>query len=114
LPDDHLPALCAFVCRAFTVCSSSREVMLLSVFTHRATRGITWCQLSHALPHPRHPGGRNTMLVAGIELRDHLALEQVVERFRFGSVPSEIVAMLLAVAQRPPDFRRVCFRPPAI
>ena len=53
-------------------------------------------------------------LVAGIKLRDHLAFEQLVERLGFGRVPGRIVAMLLAIPQRPAHFRGVGFGPPAV
>ncbi len=43
-----------------------------------------------------------------------MLLEQVVERVRFERVPGWIVTVLEAVAQRPPNFRRACLRPPAI
>ena len=54
------------------------------------------------------------MLVAGIKLGDHLPFQQVVERLGFSSVPGRIVVMFLAITQRPPHFRRVGFRPPAV
>ena len=88
--------------------------MLLGVFAHRAVGGEARCQPRHAFPHPLDPCGGNAALVSGIKLRDHLPLEQVVERVGFDSVPSGIIAMFLAISQRPPHFRRVGFRPPAI
>ena len=47
-------------------------------------------------------------------LTNHLVFEQIVEGPSFDRIPSRIVAMLLAVSQRPPNFRSVGFRPPAV
>ena len=113
-PGDHLPAQRAVGGRARTVGRGSREVVLLGVLAHRTVGGEAWCQPRHALPHPRDPGGRDARLVAGVELRHHLPFEPVVERLGFGRVPGGIVAMVLAVAQRPADVRSVGFRPPAV
>jgi hypothetical protein len=74
---------------------------LLGVFAHRAIGGEARCQPRHAFPHPRDPGGGNALIVAVIELGDHLTFERVVEHLRFGVVPAWIGAMVLPVAQRP-------------
>ena len=88
--------------------------MLLGAFAHRAVGGEARCQPRHAFPHPLDPCGGNAALVSGIKLRDHLPLEQVVERVGFDSVPSGIIAMFLAISQCRPHFRRAGFRRPAI
>ena len=54
------------------------------------------------------------MLVAGVKLGNHFPFQQVVERLGFRCIPGRIVAMFLAVPQRPPDFGRVGLRPPAV
>ena len=92
----------------------SREVALLGVFAHRAVGGEVRCQPRHAFPHPLDPCGRNAIRVAGIELRDHLAFKPVIQRCGFDRVPGRIIAMFLTISQRPPHFRRVGFRPPAV
>ena len=69
---------------------------------HRAVGGKTRCQPRHAFTHPRDPGGWDALVVAGIELGDHLPFEQIVERLGFDSVPGRIVAMFLAVPKAHP------------
>ena len=88
--------------------------MFLGVFAHGAGGGEALRQLRHAFPHPRHPGARNTPLVARIELRDHLMLQQLIERLGFDRIPGRIIAMFPSIPQRPPDFGRVGLRPPAV
>ena len=102
LPIDDLPADCAFIGNAQMVGGSSRKVVLLSVYAHRAVGREARCQACHAFPHPLDPCRGNAALVSGIKLRDHLPFEQVVERVGFDRIPSGTVAMLPAIPQRPP------------
>jgi len=76
----------------------------------RAVNGAARCAgvLTNAL-HFLTPG--IAALVPGRKLKDYLLFEPLVKRDGFGYVPGGIVAMLLAVPQRPPHFRRAGFRP---
>src|SRR5208337_66565 len=114
LPIDNPPADCAFVRGAQTVGCGSPEVVLLSVFAHRAVGGESRSQSRHALADPRNPGGGNTALASGIELRDNLPFERVIKHLRFAVIQSWISAMFQAVAERPAHIRSKSFGPPAI
>src|ERR1039458_9802941 len=94
--------------------SSSGQIVLLGVFAHRAAGGKPGSQSRHALPDSHHPGGGYALFIAGIKIRYYLMLESLVQRLGLGGVPSGVFAVLLTVAQGPPDVRHIGFGPPAV
>ncbi len=94
-PINYALAHCTFIVSSLTVGSCSREVVLLSVFTHRSVNGESGGQTCHAFTHSLDPSGWNAAFVSGIKFRDYLTFQQIVERVGFDSIPSGIVAMHL-------------------
>jgi hypothetical protein len=58
--------------------------------------------------------GDQKNVIAILESRDYIMVEDVVQLPSLGSIPGGIVAMLLAVAEGPADVRVVCLGPPSI
>ena len=79
--------------------------MLLCVFANRAIGREDRREPRHALTHHRDPLRGDALLVALVELRDDFTLQQRVQSLRFGGVHIRIVAVLLAIADRPAHFR---------
>src|ERR1035438_6527015 len=109
-PIKHLPANCPFFGTAQVVGGCGREVVLLGIFAHRAVSGKARSQPRHAFPHPPDPGRGHALCVTGMKLRDHLPFEPLVKNLRLGGVPRRIIAVLLAIPQRPPQIRDIGLR----
>ena len=113
-PVDQSTSSGTAVGRTPLVLERRRQVVLLGVLGDGATGAVLRGQLGHAGAHARQPHDRQAVVVARVELGNHLALQQRVERIGVGGVASGGVAMLAAVADRPAHVGLVRFVPPAV
>src|SRR5208283_506601 len=99
---------------ALAVTRSGRQVVLLSVLANGSIRRKLRRQPRHAFTHHCNPLARQAVVVAIVETRDHLTLQDVVQLPGLCLIPCVIVAVFLAVAERPADIWLIGLSPPSV
>ena len=113
-PGDQFCAQFAALGRSGPVRGRRRHVVLLRVLADDPVGRESRREPRHTRAHLRDPASGQTLLVPRVEAGDHVALQQRIERLGLSDVPGGIVAMVLAVPERPPHLGRIGFGPPAV
>src|SRR5205823_2200366 len=106
LPGDEFGAGLTLVSGTRVMCRRERDVVFFYVLPHSSVRGVRRSQARDTFTNTADPTPGHSAAVAVVEQRDNLLLEQCVQSIGFGSIPGRVVAVLLAVADRPPHIRR--------